>query len=204
MENNLVWFELVQFGLFFMLHLIRLILFSIHAKFELSRCLVCSTIEMNMPIAYPKNCETKNTHGQCWKDDKIKGRRFLTENEQFLLLRKEPSAPIRNSPTVENGSQSDSTDNTPQWSNTNKEPSKWKNYPKPRKVTNPSLPKSTTWQILPHPLNPKLGRPGAWITMKNTIPNKSNIMKLKKFVSSLKPTVCFRLTLMRIYLFDSY
>ena len=54
---RMVWFGLVQFGLvwFFMLQLVRLIFVSIHTKFELSRCLVCPTIEMNMPIAYPQN-----------------------------------------------------------------------------------------------------------------------------------------------------
>ena len=57
MENGLVWFELVQFILvwFFMLQLVRLILVSIHTKCELSRCLVCPTIEINMLDTYPQN-----------------------------------------------------------------------------------------------------------------------------------------------------
>ena len=59
-----IWFGLVQFGLdwlglvwlgFVMLQLVRVVLVSIHTKFELSMCIVCPTIEINMSSAYLKN-----------------------------------------------------------------------------------------------------------------------------------------------------
>ena len=77
---------------------------------------------------------------------KDKGRRFLTENEQFLLLRKEPSTPIKSSPTVENGSQSDPKDNTPNG------PTQIKNQVNEKTIPNPE--KSP---ILPY-LNPQLDK----------------------------------------------
>ena len=48
----MVWFRLVWF---FMLQLVRVVLVSIHTKFELSMCIVCPTSEINMPSAYLKN-----------------------------------------------------------------------------------------------------------------------------------------------------
>ena len=53
----MIWFGLVRFGLvwFFMLHRVRVVLVSIHTKFELSMCIVCPTIEINMSSAYLKN-----------------------------------------------------------------------------------------------------------------------------------------------------
>ena len=56
-KGKMVWFGLGWFGLvwFFMFQLVKVILVSMHTKFELSRCLVCPTIEMNVPIAYPQN-----------------------------------------------------------------------------------------------------------------------------------------------------
>ena len=51
---GLDWFSLVWFG-FFMLHRVRVVLVSIHTKFELSMCIVCPTIEINMSSAYLKN-----------------------------------------------------------------------------------------------------------------------------------------------------
>ena len=38
-----------------MLQLVRVVLVSIHTKFELSMCIVCPTIEINMSSAYLKN-----------------------------------------------------------------------------------------------------------------------------------------------------
>ena len=96
---------------------------------------------------------------------KDKGGRFLTENEQFLLLRKEPSTPIKSSPTVENGSQSDPKVNTPNGRTQIKNQVNEKTIPNPEKspilpYLNPQLDKSfPTPTTLP--LNPKRGRPGA-------------------------------------------
>ena len=49
-ENLTFKGKLVGFGLvwFLMLQSIREVLVSIHTKFELSRCLVCPTIEINI------------------------------------------------------------------------------------------------------------------------------------------------------------
>ena len=49
---GLDWFGLVWFSVFL---LIKVVLVSIRTKFELYMCLVCPTIEMNVPIAYPQN-----------------------------------------------------------------------------------------------------------------------------------------------------
>ena len=56
-KGNMVRFGLDWFGLvwFFVFQLVKVVLVSIRTKFELSRCLVFSTIEMNVPIAYPQN-----------------------------------------------------------------------------------------------------------------------------------------------------
>ena len=51
---DLVWIGSVWFG-FFMLQRFRVVLVSIHTKFELSMCIVCPTIEINMLNAYLKN-----------------------------------------------------------------------------------------------------------------------------------------------------
>ena len=51
---DLVWICSVWFG-FFMLQRVRVVLVSIHTKFELSMCIVCPTIEINMSSAYLKN-----------------------------------------------------------------------------------------------------------------------------------------------------
>ena len=49
-KGKLVWFSFNWFTLvwFLMLQSVREVLVNIHAKFEVSRCLVCPTIEINM------------------------------------------------------------------------------------------------------------------------------------------------------------
>ena len=56
-KGKMVRFGLDWFGLvwFFVFQVVKVVLVNIRTKFELSRCLVCPTIEMNMPIAYPQN-----------------------------------------------------------------------------------------------------------------------------------------------------
>merc|ERR1711895_276838 len=56
-KGKMVRFGLVWFGLvwFFVFQVFKVALVNIRTKFELSRCLVCPTIEMNMPFAYTKN-----------------------------------------------------------------------------------------------------------------------------------------------------
>ena len=53
------WFGWIWIGLawlvFFVLQFLKVVLVSIHTKFELSKCLVCPTMEMNKPIAFPQN-----------------------------------------------------------------------------------------------------------------------------------------------------
>ena len=48
----MVWFGIVWFLVF---QLVKMVLVSIRTKFELSMCIVCPIIEINMPSAYLKN-----------------------------------------------------------------------------------------------------------------------------------------------------
>ena len=56
-KGKMVWFGLDWFGIvwFFVLQLIKVVLVSIHTKSELSMCLVCPTIEINVCSAYLQN-----------------------------------------------------------------------------------------------------------------------------------------------------
>ena len=53
----MVWIGLVLYGLirFFVLQLVKVVLVSICTKFELSMCLVCPKIEINVCSAYFQN-----------------------------------------------------------------------------------------------------------------------------------------------------
>ena len=48
----MVWFGMVWF---FVFQLVKVVLVSIRTKFELSMCLVCPTIDINMRIGQPQN-----------------------------------------------------------------------------------------------------------------------------------------------------
>ena len=54
---GMVWFGMVWFGMvwFFVFQLVNVVLVSICTKFELSMCLVCPTIEINVCSAYLQN-----------------------------------------------------------------------------------------------------------------------------------------------------
>ena len=56
-KGNMVRFGLDWFGLvcFFVFQLVKVVLVSIRTKFELSMCLVCPTIEINVCSAYLQN-----------------------------------------------------------------------------------------------------------------------------------------------------
>ena len=56
-KGKMVWFGLDWFGMvwFFVLQLVKVVLVSIRTKFELSMCLVCPTIEINVCSAYLQN-----------------------------------------------------------------------------------------------------------------------------------------------------
>ena len=48
----MVWFGIVWFLVF---QLVKMVLVSIRTKFELSMCIVCPTIDINMRIGQPQN-----------------------------------------------------------------------------------------------------------------------------------------------------
>ena len=55
-KGKMVWFDFDWFSLvWFVLQLVKVVLGSIHTKFELSMCLGCPTIEINVHSAYLQN-----------------------------------------------------------------------------------------------------------------------------------------------------
>ena len=60
----MVWFGIVWFLVF---QLVKMVLVSIRTKFELSMCIVCPTIDINMRIGQPQNGGFFFLNGVRWR-----------------------------------------------------------------------------------------------------------------------------------------